>query len=232
MNTQGSILLGQHGEQARRAAEVHARTAGRQRIHRAEMLGYDSAGQPIWSISGGSRMYLVQPIPPIHTVDGAAFNTFTTFQSITPAPDVTLAASLLEVGSELHLEADGEFSNTGTPTLGLGFLLGATTLAAGTAITTTTGATSWPWHAEANMRVRVVGASGTASVHVMGWWMIGTSLTAFSTVQAMPATLALRTVASGIDTGTALAPKVGAVWGTSSASNTIKVNRFAVDLRS
>jgi hypothetical protein len=179
-----------------------------------------------------SRQYWVAPVPPLHAVDGAAFNTFTTFQSIAPAPDIVIPANVLEVGSELHLEADGEFSNTGTPTLGLGFLLGATTLAVGTALTTITTAVSWPWHAEANVRVRAVGASGTASVHVMGWWMLGISLTSFSVVQAMPATLALRTISSGIDTTVANAVKPGAVWGTSSASNTIKVNRFSVDLRS
>jgi hypothetical protein len=179
-----------------------------------------------------SRQYWVAPVPPLHSVDGAAFNTFTAFQSITPAPDIVIPANMLEVGTELHMEADGEFSNTGTPTLGLGFLLGATALLSGTPLTTITTAVSWPWHAEANMRVRAVGVSGTASVHVMGWWMLGISLTQFSVVQAMPATAAARTVSSGIDTTVANAVKVGAVWGTSSASNTIKVNRFAVDLRS
>ena len=72
--------------------------------------------------------------------------------------------------------------------------------------------------------VRAVGTAG--SVWVMGEWSIGTSLTAFSTTQALPVTLALRTVA--LDTTAAQAVAPGAVWGASSASNTIKVNRFSV----
>lgn len=172
------------------------------------------------------RTYYMAPIPPLHIADGAAFNTFTTFQSIAPTPGIVLPANILEPGSELRLEFDGEFSNTGTPTLGLGFLYGATTLAVGTAITTTTGAASWPVHAEWTGRVRAVGTAG--SINGQGWWTIGTSLTAFSTTQAMPATLALRTVT--IDTTAASAAAPGAVWGTSSVSNTIKVNRFSVNL--
>jgi hypothetical protein len=174
------------------------------------------------------RTYYLAPIPPLHIADGAAFTTFTTFQSIAPAPGIVLPANLLEVGSEFRLEAAGEFSNTGTPTLGLGFLYGATTLAAGTPVTTTTGAASWPWWMEAIGRVRSVGSAG--SVHIMGQWMLGTALTAFSGAQAMPATLAARTVTIDTTAATAVAP--GAAWGTSSASNSIKVNRFSVTLAS
>lgn len=172
------------------------------------------------------RTYYQAPIPPLHVLDGAAFNTFTTFQSIAPAPGIVLPANLLEMGSEIRLEFDGEFSNTGTPTLGLGFLYGATVLAAGTALTTITGATSWSCHAEWVGRVRAVGTAG--SINGQGWWNLGISLTAFSVTQAMPATLALRTVAIDTTVATAVAP--GAVWGTSSASNTIKVNRFSCTL--
>jgi hypothetical protein len=172
------------------------------------------------------RTYYQAPIPPLHILDGSAFNTFTAFQSIAPAPPIALPANILEIGSEIWLEFDGAFSNTGTPTLGLGFLYGATVLAAGTAITTTTAAASWPVHAEWKGRVRTVGTAGT--IQGSGFWMLGTSLTAFSTLQAMPATLALRTVT--IDTTVAAAVSPGAVWGTSSASNTITVNRFSCTL--
>jgi len=173
-----------------------------------------------------ARTYWLTPFQPLHILDGAAFTTFTTFQSIAPAPGIVVPANLLEPGSELWFEADGEFSNTGTPTLGLGFLYGATALAAGTALTTITTAVSWPWHAEWKGRVRTVGSTGT--IQGSGWWMLGISLTAFSVQQAMPATLALRTVTIDTTTASALAP--GAVWGTSSVSNTIKVNRFSATL--
>ena len=178
-----------------------------------------------------ARQYWVTPIPPFRDASAAAFNTFTTFQQIlvnttTPAP--VLPGGLLELGSELHLEADGEFSNTGTPTLGIGFRYGAATpatdLALPTAITTTTGATSWPWHAEWHGQVRAVGTAG--SIKGQGFWWIGTSLTAASTTQNIPNTLALRTVAFDTTTAQAFAP--GAVWGTSNASNTITVDNFRV----
>ncbi len=182
-----------------------------------------------------SRMILGQPIPPLHILSGPAFNTFTTFQQIlvvanstTPAP--IIPANMLEVGTEIWLSADGEFSNTGTPTLGIGFKYGAATpatdLAAPTAITTTTGATSWPWHAEWVGRVRAVGAGTGGSIQGAGWWAIGTSLATYSAQQAIPVTLATRTVAFDTTVAQALAP--GAVWGTSSVSNTIKVDRFSV----
>jgi hypothetical protein len=174
------------------------------------------------------RTYYQAPIPPLHIADGSAFNTFTTFQSIAPAPGVVLPANILETGSEIELSFDAAFScNTGV-TLGLGFLLGSTVLAAGTAIATGTTPASWPCHAEWKGRVRAVGAGTNASVQGSGWWMIGTSLTAFSTVQVMPATLALRTV--GFDSTAAQAIAPGAVWGTSAAANTITVNRFSCTL--
>lgn len=178
-----------------------------------------------------TNMKLVQPLNPLHITQGPAFNTFTTFQQILvsstfPAP--VLPANILEPETELWLSADGEFSNTGTPTLGIGFRYGAATpatdLAAPTAITTTTGATSWPWHAEWVGRVRGTGTSGT--IQGQGHWWIGTSLTAFSTIQAIPVTAAARTVTIDTTTAQALAP--GAVWGASSASNTIRVDRFTV----
>lgn len=178
-----------------------------------------------------SRQYWVSPIPPIHSTSGAVKATFTAFAAFT-SPTVTLPANILEVGSEVHLEADGEYSATAnTVTWGLGFLWGATTLASGTAVAGS-GSTpaSFPWHAEYNFRVRAIGGSGVASIQGSGWWTIGSTLTAFILPQAMPATLALRTVSSGIDTGTAAVLAPGVVCGTSSASNTITCDRFSVHL--
>lgn|SRR5262245_25654325 len=177
-------------------------------------------------------MKLVQPLNPLHIKQGPAFNTFTTFQQIlvsTTFPAPVVPANVFEAESEIWLTADGEFSNTGTPTLGIGFRYGAATpatdLALPTAITTTTGATSWPWHAEWVGRVRETGTAGT--IQGQGHWWIGTSLTAASTTQLIPNTLALRTIAT-FDTTAANAFAPAAVWGTSSASNTIRVDRFTV----
>lgn len=175
-----------------------------------------------------SRAYWVAPQPPFHNADGAAFNTFTAFQDIGPQPPIVLPANTLEVGSEIRIEAWGEFSNTGTPTLGLGLFYGtsAVSLGTGTAITTVTTAVSWPWHIEYIGRVRSVGTAG--SIVGQGCWELGVSLTAFGTKQALSPTLAGRTVA--IDTTAAKTIGVGAVWGTSNVANTIKVNSLSVQL--
>ncbi|SRR6266704_1504253 len=180
-----------------------------------------------------ARQYWVSQVPYLHVASGPAFNTFTTFQQIlvnttTPAP--VIPGGSLDVGVEIHLDADGEFSTTATPTLGLGFMFGstlslpATTLAVGTAITTGTTGASWPWHAEWKGRVRAIGSAG--SIQGAGWWMIGTNLATFSAAQAMPVTAAARTVTWDTTATQAIAP--GAVWGTSSVSNTIRVDRFSV----
>jgi len=175
-----------------------------------------------------ARQYWLAPIPPLHVLDGASFGTFTAFQSVTPTPGIILPANLLEVGSELHLEADGEYTTTASVTFGLGFFYGtaAVVLAVGTALASGAAATSWPWHAEWTGRVRAVGTAG--SIQGSGFWLLGTSLTTFAAAQAMPATLALRTVA--IDTTVAKEVGVGAVCGTSAAGNTIKVNRYSATL--
>lgn len=174
------------------------------------------------------RTYYQAPIPPLHVLDGAAFGTFTAFQNVGPLPPIVLPANILEIGSELRLEFDGEFTCATGITLGLGFVYGATpvTLAVGTALGTGTTPTSWPCHAEWVGRVRSVGTAGT--INGQGWWAIGTGLTTYSPAQAMPVTLALRTVT--IDTTAASVVAPGAVYGTSGAGNTIKINRFSCTL--
>lgn len=171
---------------------------------------------------------LVTPGTPLHVVDGAAFASFTTFQDISPSPQILIPQQSLEVGLEVYLEAWGEFSNTATPTLSLGFWFNtaATVLSQSTAITTTTSAVSWPWHIKWRGRLRAVasGASG-GSWNGQGFVDLGTSLTAMTT-QFMPTTLALRTVACDVTAARAIG--VGAAWGASSASNTIKVNLLSV----
>lgn len=169
---------------------------------------------------------IVTPGTPLHIVDGAAFNTFTTFQDVSPTPSILIPQQSLEAGLELYLEAWGEFSNTATPTLQLGFWFNtaATVLAASTAITTTTSAVSWPWHIRWRGRLRVATPSTSGSFNGQGAVDLGTSLTAM-TSQFIPATLAARTVTA--DVSAARAVGVGAAWGASSASNTLKVNLFS-----
>ncbi len=174
---------------------------------------------------------LVTPLTPLHVVDGAAFATFTAFQDISPSPQSLVPQQSLEVGLDVELEAWGQFSTTGTPTLSIGFWFNtaATVLAQSSAITTGTGAAAWPWHAVYSGRLRAVasGASG-GSWQGQGLLDLGTALTTFATAVPIPVTLALRTVTCDVTAARAIG--VGASWGTSSASNSITVNKFTCRL--
>ena len=167
------------------------------------------------------------PLQPQSIASGTALASSTTLTDISPTPNVTIPANFLQPGMKIMLKAACFFSNTGTPTLLSGFYYGGvagTALAATSAITTTTGASSWPLTAYYYGRVRDVGATG----HIMGWgWIdLATSLTAY-THRPIPET-ALATVA--IDTTAAKALTFGAQWGTSSASNTITCVDFDVQI--
>ena len=170
------------------------------------------------------RLPIVGPLTPLHVADGSAFNTFTTFQDISPAPQLVLPQQMMDVGMELYLYASGEFSTTGTPTLSIGFWFNGaagaaptTILAQTTATTTGSGAAAWQWEAWWRGRLRGIGASG--SFKGVGGINLGTSLTAYAAPIPMPTTQAARTVT--VDTTANRAIGVGAAWGTSSASNTI-----------
>jgi hypothetical protein len=175
-----------------------------------------------------ARQYWISPFPPFHNADGAAYNTSVALTDVSPTPPIVLPANLLEIGSEMEIEASGAFSNTGTPTLLLGIYYGGVAgaaLAASSAITTTTGAASWPWQLRYRGVVRAIGTSG--SINGQGRLYLGTALTAFTT-RPIPETSAARTVT--IDTTAAKSITVGAQWGTSSASNTLTVNDISVKL--
>jgi hypothetical protein len=175
-----------------------------------------------------ARQYWVSPVPPFHTASGVALASSVTLTDVSPLPNITLPANLLEPGMELEIRGMGQFSNTSTPTLLLGFYYGGVAgaaLAATSAITTTTGATAWPWMLEYRGVVRSIGSSG--SINGQGIIRLGTSLTAY-TLRPIPETAGARTVT--IDTTTAKAITIGAQWGTSSASNTLTCDDISVKL--
>lgn len=175
-----------------------------------------------------ARQYWVTPVPPFHTASGTALASSTTLTDISAAPNIVLPANLLEPGMELEIRGMGQFSNTGTPTLLIGIYYGGVAgvaLAASSAITTTTGATAWPWMLEYRGVVRAIGSSG--SINGQGVLRLGTALTAF-TVRPVPEVAASRTVT--IDTTTSKAVTIGAQWGTSSASNTVTCDDISVKL--
>jgi hypothetical protein len=177
-------------------------------------------------------IYLATPVAPFHTAIGAAFNTFTTRQDVSPSPLPVIQGGVLRPQSKLEIEACGEFSTTGTPTLALGFYIGTvagsitTVIAESSAITTGSGAASWPWSLRWTGICTAVGTAG--SFTGSGELKLGTSLTAWTTVP-IPITLALRTFTW--DTTIARAIGVCATFGTSSASNQVKTYDLYVQQR-
>lgn len=170
------------------------------------------------------RQYWVAPLSPLHTADGSALANSTTLTDISPTPNITLPANLLEVGSLIRVTAFGRFSTTGTPTLLLGVYWGAvagTAIMTTGAVTTPSGVTNQTWRFEGEFRVRTVGSSGTA----MGVG-VAENISTVATNMA-PATAP---ATATIDTTSAKALTLGAQWGTANASNTITCHHFDVEL--
>lgn len=167
--------------------------------------------------------YLVTPVSPFPTAIGTAINTFTTRRDVSPQPLPVIQGGTLRLGSKIKVEAEGEFSTTGTPTLSIGVYLGTVAGVIShqweyTAAATGSGAAAWPWRLE--WRGLVTGTLGTTTTIVgMGEVELGTSLTACSTIQ-IPSTAALRTVAT-VDTTIARAIGICATYSVSSGSNGI-----------
>lgn len=174
--------------------------------------------------------YISTPVGPFPVAAGAAFTTFTTRQDISPQPLPLVNANMLRLGTKIEMEASGEISSTGTPTIVLGFYIGTvagaitTPIAETGAITISTGA-AWPWNIRWTGLVIALGTSG--SVVGEGVAQIGSSLTAFAT-SAIPITQALRTFTW--DTTIARAVGVCGTWSASSASNSVKTNDHRVQI--
>lgn len=180
--------------------------------------------------------YVTTPVPPFHTAAGASFGTFTTRQDVSPVPVPVLLPYQLRPGQKIRIEAQGEFSSTGTPTIVLGAYIGTgyaatgipsavTTVLAETGTISLATAAAWPWKLDLACMVTVDGTAGqmvcSGNVHA------GSSLTALSDL-AIPITQALRTVTFNQTVANAVG--ICATFSASSASNTVKVNSLLVSL--
>lgn len=158
---------------------------------------------------------------------GAAYSTSTTITDVSAAPQFTLPANFLQIGSALRFKAFGVLSTTATPTLNLGVYYGGVAgiaLAATGAITQASTVTNVPWRLELEAIWRTVGATGT--VMPSGSVKFGSAVGAFTDEVPIPAT-ALATVTT--DTTAAKVLSVGATWGTNSASNTLTLHGFLIE---
>jgi hypothetical protein len=179
---------------------------------------------------------IAEAIGPFHVAVGAAFNTFTTRKDISPVPIPVIPGGKLHRGTKLAMRAWGEYSTTGTPTMRLGFWLGArgtgasgggaivTDIAVPALVATVSGAANFPWWMECEATVTLEGTAG--SMNVQGQHQLGATISTFSAETPIPITQALRTVA--IDTTIERAIGVSGEFGTSSASNQIIVNGLRV----
>jgi hypothetical protein len=175
-------------------------------------------------------IFLVTPVSPFPTAVGASFGTFTTRQDVSPQPLPAIQGGTLQLGTKIKIEAEGEISSTGSPTIILGLYIGTIAGAialpiAETGTITMATAVAWPWRLEWRGIVTGLGTAGT--IVGQGDCEVGTSLTAFTTT-AIPITQALRTFAW--DTTINRAIGVCATWSASSGSNTIRTNNLSVML--
>lgn len=165
---------------------------------------------------------------PAPIASAAPLATSATLSDISPTPQIQMLVGPtghnMRPGQYWLLKASGRFSNTGTPTLRLGFYYGGVAgvvLAATGDITTITLAANWPWRMEALMQCRTIGTTGTV-------WVTGHVLMPASLTQSQaPYTIDTAAAAAvTVDTTAQKALTVGAKWGTSSASNTVVCDQF------
>lgn len=170
------------------------------------------------------RQYWVAPLSPLFIADGTALATSTTLTDISPTPNITIPANLLEPGSLLRWRAYGRFGTTSTPTLLLGLYYGGvagTAICATSAVTTPTTVTNQSWVFEGEARLRTAGSSGT---------ILGVGVAYNITTGKVDVAPATAPATATIDTTAAKALTIGAQWGTSNAANTITCHHFSVEL--
>jgi hypothetical protein len=147
------------------------------------------------------------PVPPLGVVSNsaavaAALTDYSPQETVIPG-------GLLNVGTRIRLRASGSYvtsAATATPTWGFYLTNAGSTLTAGTSLAlavtaaqtvANTASASWPWSMEWDGQVRAVSTAAAASAVYFGqgkYYPPVTNISTFAAPQAMPITLALRTV--------------------------------------
>lgn len=178
----------------------------------------------------GARSYWSRPVPGFPIADGPSVTAAALTDGSPTADPIILPSDILEKGSRLIIDAEGELTSTSaTPTVVLGFYYGGTAgvaLAVTAALAISATETAWPWWIHYEGKIRATGAAG--SIKGQGWCKKGTSLTAW-TDTPMPITAALRTVA--IDTTARKLLSVGITLSSVTGTPSVVVTDFAAELR-
>ena len=157
---------------------------------------------------------------------GAAVANTAVATSLLPTPAVfTLPANLFDIGVSIRIKASGLISTTGTPTILFAHYLAGSTWMASQAITTGSGLASATWSYELTATTRAIGSGTTANAMFVG---MATGIAGAGLNTMIPATSP--TVSSGFNSVQANALDFYATWGTASASNTITLVTYTVEL--
>jgi hypothetical protein len=172
-------------------------------------------------------------------VDGTALSTSTTPTSIiAAAARFTLPASVLAIGQKFKVKASGRISTVVTTpgTLTLDVRLGASTVLfnGGAMNLNTTAQTNATWEFEADLTVRSIGASTSATVMGTGKFLsralIGSAAVAagYAGAALLPDTAPV--VGTGFDSTVANIFDLFATWSVSNAANSIQTHQYELIL--
>lgn len=140
-----------------------------------------------------------------------------------PGQSLTLPANFFNLGTSLRWRLMGYIADTGTPTIQIKVKLGSTIIYDTTAQTLPSLGANQLFFMEGRATCRSIGASGTIFTTSEVYCNTGaSSLGNLDTV--------VPTAAVTVDTTTSKLFDITATWGTASASNTLTINNFSLDL--
>jgi len=179
------------------------------------------------------------PPSPLSAASGSAVTGSTSLTAGTPAPQPVIPAGIILPASKLKLEADIELTSTSsTPTVTVGFYIGAeggaigsaTVLVTAAGLAVSASATAWLLRARYLGTFRTLSASaGVIHGNMEVWSMWNVGLTGAPGVSIAPATAAARTV-STLNTAQSNQLDVGITFSSSAGSISATVTDFLAEL--
>jgi len=175
------------------------------------------------------------PVPPMAFSDGPAA-TAAALTEISPVPVRNLGAVSPVPGTCLRINASGNITSaSATPTVVIGFYLGAqgsigsaAVLAATPALPISASAASWPWIMDWEGEVRAIGQAGSVLGQGQCAWGGNSGLAAAMSVFPFPVTAAARTVAVNFITTVQLL--IGATLSSTTGSPSITCNHVSMEI--